>query len=101
MLRLSPLLCRLIPLCLLALSACDERISAAQCTALLDRYVELLVASDGRRSSAEEILRLQREARTRAAQDPEFARCTEEVSKKEWECAMRAPTADDVERCLL
>jgi hypothetical protein len=99
--RLNAVLRGLSASCLLLLSACDEHISAEQCTALLDRYVELLVASDGRKSSTEEILRLQREARARAAQDPEFARCTEEVSKQEWECAMRAPTADDVERCLL
>jgi hypothetical protein len=83
------------------LAACDERVSAEQCDALLDRYVELLAASDGRETSAEELLRLQREARLRASLDPEFARCTEEVSKRELDCAMRAPSADEIERCLL
>lgn len=101
MLRLSARLGRASALGIVWLLACDERISEAQCSALLDRYVELLIASDGRESSAEELLRLQRDARARAAQDPEFSRCTEEVSKKELECAMRAPTADDIERCLL
>lgn len=86
---------------ILACAACEERATAEQCEALLDRYTELLAASEGRQTSAEELLRLQREARLRAAADPEFSRCTEEVSKREIECAMRAPTADEIERCLL
>lgn len=85
----------------LLVAACDEHISTEQCDALLDRYVELLAASDGREAGAEELLRLQREARMRAALDPEFSRCTEEVSKRQLECAMRAPSADEIERCLL
>jgi hypothetical protein len=81
--------------------ACDERITATQCEAMLDHYVAVLARSDGRKPSPEEVLRLQREARAKAAGDPEFQRCTREVSRKQLECALRAPSADDVERCLL
>jgi hypothetical protein len=68
---------------------------------MLDHYVEVLAQSDGRKASPEEILRLQREARAKAATDPEFLRCTGEVSRRQYECAIKAPSADDVERCLL
>jgi hypothetical protein len=81
--------------------ACSERISARECEAMLDHYVELLAQSDGRKPSPEEILRLQREARLKATADPEFERCTQEVSRKQLECALQAPSADGVERCLL
>ena len=85
----------------LVLSACQKPLSAEECSALLDRYTELLAGTEGRSPSAEEILRLQREARARAARSPEFARCTDEISRSQWECAMRAPTADEIEKCLL
>ena len=88
-------------MCVLSLTACNEPISREQCDALLDHYVERLTQSDGRETSAEELMRLQRDARAKAARDPEFSRCTEEISKRELECALRAPSADEVERCVL
>jgi hypothetical protein len=94
-------LIRASALLLLPLVACDKPVTRDECDALLDRYVELLVKSDSREASSEEILKLQREAKLRAAQDPEFSRCSREVSKKQLDCALRAPSADDVERCLL
>ncbi len=97
MFRLS----RLAPLLVLALLGCHEKVSPPECQALLDHYVELLAQSDGKTPSTEEIQRMQREARVEAASDPQFARCSEEVSRQELECAMKAHTADDVERCLL
>ena len=95
MLRLSAALSAL------ALAACQKPLSADECSALLDRYTELLAGTEGRSPSAEEILRLQRDARARAAESPEFSRCTDEVSRSEWECAMKAPTVDEIEKCLL
>ncbi len=100
MLRLK----RAAPLILLTVPwfvACAEPASPEQCTQLLDRYVERLGNSDGREPSSEEILRLQREARARAAASAEFARCPEHVSKRQYECAMRANSADEIDRCLM
>jgi hypothetical protein len=85
----------------LLLAGCQRPVTNDECDELLDRYVELLAQSDGRDAGSEEILKLQREARLRAGQSTEFARCTQEVSRTQLDCALKAPTADDVERCLL
>jgi hypothetical protein len=84
-----------------ALSACSRPLTQEECSRLLDHYVELLMRSDRPNAPAEEIVRLQSEARAKAAQDPEFASCATEVSRSQFECAMGASDADRVEQCLL
>ena len=74
---------------------------AATATALLDHYVELLVASDRPGTNAAELQKLQQQARDKAKEDPEFAACTERVSRRELECALSASNADLLEQCLL
>lgn len=86
---------------LLLSSACAERLTAEECNSLLDRYVNLLAASDRPGTSDVELLRLQAEAREKAAHDPAFRRCPSEVSRSKFECAMQAPNADRLEQCLL
>ncbi len=80
---------------------CAEPLSAEECGSLLDHYVSLLTASDRPGTSESELLRLQAEARQKAAGDPAFRRCPSEVSRKEFECAMQATSADRLEQCLL
>ena len=90
------------PLILAAFAfGCSRPLDADECNQLLDRYTELLGKSLNPGISEEEIQRMQRDARAKAAGDPEFARCSSKVSRRQWQCAMKAPTADDVERCLL
>lgn len=102
MLRLKP-----VPIWVAALAAacavvaCSEPITPDECTALLDRYTELLARAHDPRVSAERVLRMQQEARAKALASPEFARCTSRVPRRKWRCAMSAPTADEIERCLL
>ncbi|HLV68169.1 MAG TPA: hypothetical protein VKY73_20270 [Polyangiaceae bacterium] len=82
-------------------AGCSEPLSASECGALLDRYVVLLAASD--RPELGEVRRLELKARAResAARDPAFQRCTREVSRGQFECAMSAPDVDRLEQCLL
>ena len=87
-------------LALLAVS-CGRSLSEAECNALLDRYVEKLVGSDRPGTTAAEVIELQRSARRRAATDPAFVECKSEVSRKKFECAMKAETVDRMEICLL
>ena len=81
--------------------ACGKRPSRDECAALLDHYVELLVASDRPGTNAAELQKLQQQARDKAKEDPEFAACTERVSRRELECALSASNADLLEQCLL
>jgi hypothetical protein len=82
-------------------SACSRPLDAGECTGLLDHYTELLVRQERLGVSDDEVQRLKAGARTRAAGSPEFAKCATKVSRSQWECAMKAPSVDEVERCLL
>jgi hypothetical protein len=84
----------------LALVACGRAPTPAECNALLDRYMEKLIDSDRPGLSAGELLKLQVEARGRAAKDPAFAECSARVSRRAYDCAMRAETVDRMEICL-
>jgi len=81
--------------------ACGKPPSHDECDALLDHYVELLVNSDRPGTSAAELHKLQIQARDKARADPEFASCSERVSRRAFDCAMSAPNADVLEQCLL
>ncbi len=80
---------------------CRDPVTRTECNALLDRYVELLAHTNGKDTSAPAIEDLQRQARDLAATDPAFADCEREVSRRQLECALAAPTADRLEICLM
>lgn len=82
-------------------SGCSKPISRGECDQLLDHYVELLLKADRPEVRAEELLRLQHEARIKAAQDPAFSRCPEQVSRVQFHCAMQAKNPDRLEQCML
>ncbi len=87
--------------CAVLSQGCEKRPSPAECDALLDHYVELLVHSDRPGTNAAELQKLQQQAREKAKVDPEFAACPERVSRRELECALHAANADLLEQCLL
>lgn len=85
----------------LTAQGCGKRPTHDECDALLDHYVELLIDSDRPGTNAAEKHKLQLQAREKAKADPEFAACTERVSRQELDCAMKASSADVLEQCLL
>jgi len=85
----------------LLLCACGEPLSATECNALLDRYTELLVRSDREGTSAGELLKLQEAARERASSNPDFKACAARVSRRAFDCAMKAENVDRLEQCML
>jgi hypothetical protein len=80
---------------------CGKSPTHRECEALLDHYVELLVNSDRPGTNAAELQKLQLQAREKAKEDPEFAACSQRVSRRELDCAMSAVNADVLEQCLL
>lgn len=86
---------------LYGLSACGKPLTQPDCEQLLLRYVELLAVSDRPDSTALERLRFKLQAQEKAANDPQFAHCGRTVSRKQFECAMVAPSTDEFERCLM
>lgn len=91
----------LLVCCALLTPGCAKRPSHEECEALLDHYVELLVNSDRPGTNAAELHKLQFQAREKAKDDPEFSACTERLSRRELDCAMKASNADLLEQCLL
>lgn len=80
---------------------CREKVTPAECGALLDRYVELLAKTNELDAGPPAVAELQERARKLAAEDPAFADCEREVSRRQLECALAAPTADRLEICLM
>jgi hypothetical protein len=68
---------------------------------LLDKYTDAVVDQARPSASSAERSDLQQKARQKAATDPEFALCSRRVSRRQFDCAMAAPNADEMERCLL
>jgi hypothetical protein len=90
---------------LLALSglsaACERPLSANECERLLDHYAELLIKEHRPRLSGAERLKIKADTRIKAGRDPAFLRCSKEVLRSDFECAIQAETPDQLERCLL
>jgi hypothetical protein len=85
----------------LATSGCGKKLEQSECQQLLDHYVEILLRDDRPKSTAAEILRLQQEARQKAASDPAFSECQSRVSRRSFDCAMDAQDSRLLEMCLL
>ena len=92
-------------LCVLGLAAltagCSKKLTEAECAEMLDHYAETLIEQAHPSAKPSQRVKWVNEARLKAARDPEFAECPSRVGRSQYECAIAAPTADDVERCLL
>lgn len=83
-----------------ALASCKPKITTAQCDTLVDRYAQLVVTEKLPDAGPDTIKAEQERERGEARGDDAFKNCTSEVSRTEFDCAMRAPTADALEKCL-
>jgi len=67
----------------------------------LDHYTERQVEQARPSTNARGRIELQQEAQKKALTDPEFERCPQVVTRAQYDCAMLAHSADQIERCLL
>jgi len=81
-------------------AGCVRHATLAECEVLLDRYVELLVRDRDPKADEGSVARQKSATREKAAHDPSFAACPKEVSAHAFDCAMAAPNADELEKCL-
>jgi hypothetical protein len=81
-------------------ASCKAKASDAQCDQLLERYAVLRVSEKMPDASATEHRVEEQREKADARGDDTFKNCTSEVSQAELDCAMRAPTAAALEKCL-
>jgi hypothetical protein len=90
--------------CLLALllsaTGCKKKVTQAQCEELLDRYATLVVKEKLKDATPEVLKAEQVREREAARADDDFKNCTTELSTEDYACAMKAGTADALEKCL-
>jgi hypothetical protein len=82
------------------LGGCKAKVSASQCDELLDRYAQLVVTERYPDASTGQIEAERVRERTEARGDDAFKNCSSEVSRSEFECAMKATSADAFLKCL-
>jgi hypothetical protein len=80
--------------------ALAPRATPAQCTALLNRYVEHLAHAAEPHPAASTIAAQRILAQKEARQSPVFASCPRRLSHQDADCALEAHNADEFERCL-
>ena len=79
---------------------CKKKVTSAQCEELLDRYASLVVHEKMKDAPPEAIHAEQLREREAARSDDDFKNCTAELSIDDYSCAMKATTADALEKCL-
>ena len=70
--------------------ACNGKISRGECTQMLDRYVDMTSASD-----SDKALR-KSDARYVRVQE----QCEAEITRREYRCAMKAPSPETWQACI-
>ena len=84
----------------LASGGCKKKVNQAQCEELLDRYASLVVHEKLKDATPEQLKAEQARERDEARSDDDFKNCTAELSTEDYACAMKAATADALEKCL-
>ena len=80
--------------------ACKPKVTPAECDLLVERYARLVVTEKYPDASSERISEEAKRELGEARGDDAFKNCRSEVSRSEFDCAMLAPSADALEKCL-
>jgi len=83
-----------------AAPGCKPKVTTSQCDELIDRYARMVVTERFPDAGPDRIKAEQDRERVEARGDDAFKNCSSEVSRAEYECAMKAPTPDAFEKCL-
>lgn len=84
----------------LLVGACHKKATPTECDAILDRYAELLTKEHLPDASPAAVDAEKKREREESRGDDDFRNCTSEVEESDYQCAMKATTADGLERCL-
>ncbi len=82
-------------------TGCGKPLTPEECSQLLDRYVVLLAVSDRPDATAEQRNHMRQHAKELSRRDPQFGKCSKQISRRKFDCAMIAPNTDLFEQCLM
>jgi len=82
------------------LGGCRPKATPSECDALIDRYASLVVKETLPDAGPDRIKAEQEREKSEARGDDAFKNCSSEVSRVEFDCAMRAATSSAFEKCL-
>ena len=88
------------------LSACHRKVTKDECTEMLDHYLDMVIAADpatrnlppSQATAVRDMKRAVKKAERSYAQVE--AQCETEVSRSEYDCAMKANIPDQWEACI-
>ncbi|MDB5213930.1 MAG: hypothetical protein JWO86_1857 [Myxococcaceae bacterium] len=72
------------------LLACNGKVTRAECTQMLDRYIDMTVANEPERALRKG------DARYVRVQE----QCEAEITRREYRCAMKAPSPETWQACI-
>jgi hypothetical protein len=90
----------------LMFAACNGKVTRAECTEMLDRYIDMTVAGEpGLQDLPAAEARAARDIKKAARKgDPRYARvqeqCEAEITRREYRCAMKAPSPETWQACI-
>ena len=82
------------------LAGCSRRATRAECDAVMDHYVEMLVREYNPSLDSSELRAQYERTRAKVAQDPSFADCPKQIRERDVRCALRALNVAELEQCL-
>jgi hypothetical protein len=84
----------------IGMAACKPKVTPSECDRLVERYARLVVTEKYPDASSDRIAAEAQRELGEARGDDAFKNCRSEVSRAEFDCAMLAPSADALEKCL-
>ena len=96
----------LLSLAPFAALACNGKVTRVECTEMLDRYIDMTVAGEpGLADLPEAGARAARDMKKALRKgDPRYMRvqqqCESEITRREYRCAMKAPSPETWQACI-
>ena len=91
---------------LAALPGCNGKVTRNECTQMLDHYIDMSVAGEpaSQGHDAAEARRGREAKKNQRKSAPSYLRvqdqCEAEISRREYRCAMKAPTPETWQACI-
>ena len=84
----------------IALAGCSRHATRAECDAVMDHYVEMIVREYNPSLDPSELRAQYDRTRAKAQKEPSFADCPRQIRLRDVRCALAAGSVIELEQCL-